>query len=332
MKIQLKKLSRSLGTFLVIMAVAAVTRETAAAQELNQLDINLSPSVSFLKLQPGSTATHTISVENKGTREVTVQPKIVDFASDNQTGLPVLQAATSFPYFDSAVSELAPLTLKPGSVAQVALEMTVPAGAPNTEYPMTVLFETPQSSSPLFPGQVVSQAQVGSNLVVLVTSETNTVPQVSIKSIQTTPVIDSFRPLTFTPLVKNQNFSGTVASGSAQVLNWRGTVIAEFELPPQVILGNASREILASDPDFVIDPLAAEPRAPALLQPSVKRPFLFGPYWITTTIQAGTDEFISTTSATHIVVALPISLLAALVIIAITWFTYLWLERKKHTE
>lgn len=325
------KISTQITSRLTVAVLCSLIMFSAAsrvaAQDSFQLDVSISPSVSFLKLQPGSSAVYAITVENTGSKQVTLKPTIVDFKSDNLTGVPVLTRVLTFPYFED-IDTLPTLTLKPGETAQAQLNMTIPAGAPNAEYPMTILFETPEDSVPTLPGQVGSQAQIGSNLIILVTNETETPTDVSIDSLQTSPFIDSFRPITFSPLVRNNSFAGTVASGSAEIKNWRGATVAEFNFPEQVVLGNSTRGLLVVTPESILTSSTGE-AAPQLTLAQYKTAFLLGPYWIKSSIVAGPATAQYKISETTLVVSLPFSIIIAAGIISIIWLIHQWHERNK---
>lgn len=327
----MKRIQKILFILVGVLSVCVGTHLRASvvrAQSL-QLDVVVSPSVSFLKLQPGSTAVYTVTVENTGQREVTLQPMIVDFTSDNLTGIPVLQNSLSFPYFDDA-DTLPPLTLTPGASAQAKLSITIPAGAPNAEYPMTILFETPRNSLNTPSGQIGSQAQIGSNLIVLVTNDEKTIPDISIESLKTQSLVDSFQRITFAPVVRNHSFAGVIASGSAEIKDWRGSTVSSYQLPPQVILGNAARALLATDPQSSNIPTLEDQEDAGIIQPTYEPAFLLGPYWITTTIRAEGSEAPLVVTDTRIVIALPFAVLLGCATVLAIWLGYVWYERKKY--
>lgn len=229
-----------------LLVLLVSLRHVSAAFAQGALDISLSPSVGYLKVQPGGQATHTITLENTGNQTLVVSPKIVDFTSDGRTGVPVLANMHSFPYFDFDANNLEVLTLKPQTKAQLSIHMQVPQDAVNREYPLSVLFESkPLEDFSLGGASAQINSIVGSNLVILVTDETTPPVNLKIKSMQTSKIVDSFRAIQFSPLIENTGYAASIASGSAQISNWRGKIVKQFQLKPATVLGSSSRELEA---------------------------------------------------------------------------------------
>lgn len=298
---------------LLILSIASVAWFCAASSvQAQAVDLAVSPPTAYMKVKQGSNATHTVVIENLSDQPLVVTPKIVDFTSDNKTGVPVLSQDTTFPYFDFDAKSLDPLNLPPKGKAQLTLKMSIPSGVPNQEFPMTVLFESkPNTDFSLTPGTAQVRGTIGSNLILLVSSESDVTNSVSISSFSTAPIVDSFRPITFTPVMSNTGYAGAAASGSAQIKNWRDVVIAEYELRPTVILGNSSRAMETTDAEgnfttqFYYKPL-----------------ILLGIYKISANITIqNTDQPIYITQ-TKTILALPLSVVVLLLLGPGLWWIY----------
>lgn len=322
-------MKKILFSFLLVSlsAVVANTSRSVFAQSENSIALAISPPTAYLKVQPGGQATHTITLENTGSQPITLQPRLVDFSSDGKTGNPILSPVTSFPFLDIDGTSFQPVTIAPKSKAQLTLRISVPQGAPSKEYPLTVLFENTEPAENSLSAGAGLAASIGSNLIVLITGVDNPDVNLSLESLQISKIHDSFRPIVFSPLVRNRGIAAAVASGSAEIKNWRGTVIASFPIYPSVILAGTSRELLTQ--------LNADQKqdSPLIGPFSFKKPFFFGIYTITLTVTKGeTGEEIAL-SESHKIVALPVLLLLLSSLTVVSIFSYKhYQNRQKSTD
>lgn len=276
------------------------------------IDLAISPPTAYIKVKPGTTATHTVVIENLSDQLLKVSPTIVDFKSDNQTGVPLLLDETAFPYFDFDAKSLEPLTLPPKGKAQLALKMSIPSGVPNQEFPMTILFESQPNNEFTMAGATSQvRGSIGSNIIVLISSDSDVPAQLDIDSFKTSGIVDSFRPLKFTPVVTNSGYAGAAASGSAQILNWQGKAIKEYPIRAVVILANSSRELETNSADeayttdFYYKPL-----------------ILLGIYKISVDLTVQNQGQSTHLLQTKTILALPISVLAIAILLPLLWWTY----------
>lgn len=267
------------------------------------LELGVSPATAFLKIEQGGTASHTISLENTSTHAIQVRPRIVDFSSDNTSGIPVLSESTTFTYLADGQNPNAfeTLTLQPKEKAALRLSFAVPADAPSKEYPLTILFETARSQPQVSLGAGADiKTVIGSNLILLVTN-TETLPTLlTLKAINAPLLSDSFSSLTFTPLVHNDSYAASVASGTATIKNWRGKPLATLPIAPEVVLGNSSRSLR----------MAVSSEENALF--SYKQPYFLGWYTIEVVLTTGLEDAPTSESLSKTVFFLPYSFTAVL--------------------
>ena len=282
------------------------------AQE-TEVDLTVSPPVSYLHVAPGTAANHTIILENSGTTSITVLPTIVDFTTDGKTGQVIVTNQLTFPYvsmgIDNSVKEV---IIPPKKKAQLTLYINVPKQAEEKEYPLTVLFfsktelESMQQNSSGTTNKTTSQvsAAIGSNLIVLVAKQNVFTKIVEVLDFNAPKIIDSFQKIKFAPILQNNSFGAIAASGSAKIFNWRKQTIAEFEIYPDTILGHNSRELrtLVSN---------SNPEQPEAGSFSYRPKFLIGPYQIVLTIR---NEQNIITQSVHIFYALPAVILLVIFI------------------
>ncbi len=327
----------------VATIVVMVRAPLALAQTtlLEQAGFAISPPTAFLRIKPGSQATHTITIENTSQATLSIQPDLVDFTADGSTGNPVLQDTSVFPYLsfiDGRTLKNAwdPVILKPGQKAQLTIHIAVPPLEPEKEWPLTLLFksqpvtetsslttQSPQETTIQDSQETSLRPTIGSNLIVLVSNQETLTQHITLANPQSFLVVDSFKPLALKPSFKNMQFAATVSSGSAVLKNWSGTAVATQELYPEIILGHSSKTISGlqrTSPANGAEQATLE-KVPLVLRPA----FLFGLYTLEYVVYSPTGERLVLGTAT--IIALPIFILGALIAIA-TVATVAWLKQK----
>ncbi len=286
----------------------------ALAQEETEINLTVSPPVSYLHIAPGTATNHTIILENSGTTSITVLPTIVDFTTDGKTGRAIVTNQLTFPYVSMGVdNSVTEVTIPPQKKAQLTLYINIPKDAQEKEYPLTVLFfsknelENAEKGSSAKTNATSSEisAAVGSNLIVLVAKQNVFTKILEVLDFNAPKVIDSFQKVEFFPLVQNNSFGATAASGSAKIVNWRKQTVAEFEIYPDIILGHNSRELRALLSN-------SDPKQPELGSFSYKPRFMIGPYQIVLTLK--NEQNVVITQSVHVFYALPIAIILAAVI------------------
>ncbi len=322
--------------FNTVMAATLTVVFAHPAFAQTTIDLAVSPPTAYMKVKQGSSATHTIVIENLSDQQLKLTPRIVDFKSDNTSGTPVLSDESSFPYFDFDATSLEQLTLPAKGKAQLTLRMSVPSGVPNQEFPMTVLFESqPDTDFSAAASDSQVRGMIGSNLILLVSGDAQVPSNLAVNDFKTSGIIDSFRPLKFTPVVTNTGYGATAASGSAQILNWRGKVVKEYQIKPVVILGNSSRELettLSGEPLPTLDNPEAAEKILFTKQFIYKPLLLLGIYKISLDLSVQNQAEINHIIQTKTVLAVPLSILAVVLLIPGCWWVYIYFLRKKDSQ
>lgn len=315
------KLPKILVIFLTMFLFSGNYKSLVFAQ--SEINLSVSPPISYLQVPPGTTRSHTVILENTGDKTITVLPSIVDFSSDGKTGRAVISDKLTFPYISFGTTEIKELSIPPHKKAQLTLYIDVPKEAVEKEYPLTVLFfskngdATPKTGASLATStRSEISGGIGSNLVVLVSKENKLAQALKVISLETPRFVDSFSGIEFLPLVKNESISSISASGSAEILNWRKDIVSEFEIYPDVILGSSTRELRALRPGKDSD----KPETGTF---SYKPKFLLGPYQIV--IELKNDSLQQQQDIRHIQViyAFPFSIILVALIGIITTFVYI---------
>jgi hypothetical protein len=288
----------------------------------------ITPPVAYLQIQPGQTLNHTVTLEYEGDEPIMVSPQLVDFKTGEQGQGVVLQSELTFPYLTQATRQTVgqTFTLEPNQSRKIQLGFSVPPGVSEEEYTLSLVFR----AQPAVPTQlegISGQAVAGiaSNLIITVSPQTAAPNQVAIKDILGFPVVDTLTRIKFQLLASNQGIKAHPASGSAQIKNWQGQTVAEYQIYPDMVLAKNERLLRpalpatpgadvawdpAETPDFEYDPL-----------------FIFGPY----TIEAKLTQGGTTTTTTKTIWSLPISIITAIAGGLLLYLAY-WQVRGKYLD
>lgn len=300
-------------TLLTLFLIIIFVSKTQAFAQESEVNLTVSPPVSYLHVAPGQSSKHTIILENSGDTSIIVLPTITDFTTDGKTGRAIVTNQLTFPYvslgIDNSVKEI---TIPPQKKAQLTLYIDVPKEAEEKEYPLSILFfskpdlektKNTTTSSNSTNSQV--NAAIGSNLIVLVAKQNTFTKILEILDVNAPKIIDSFQKLEFKPLIKNNSFGAVAASGSAKIINWRKQTVAEFEIYPDIVLGHNSRELRALLSNSNIE----KPESSSF---SYKPQFMIGPYQIIMTLTSKDNTII--TQSIHVFYAFPITIIATIII------------------
>ncbi|PIY80843.1 MAG: hypothetical protein COY80_00805 [Candidatus Pacebacteria bacterium CG_4_10_14_0_8_um_filter_42_14] len=299
--------------FVIFATLSLLMANKVGAQSNTGMTITVTPATAYLKILPGNRETHTITIVSQSSQVLEITPKVVDFRPDGRTGQPILSDTTNFPYLVDGTSHFPPIILQPKERAQLTLAFNPPAGSPDKEYPMTVIFTArPASAVDAMNSASEISGAVASNIIVLVSKEQEPPPQVSIKDFGTFRLVDSFGLISLKPIAENESFAAIVASGSASIKNWQGKPLAEFPLYPDSILGLSTRELRS----FIIENTPENESEPLLVPKPFQfdKPFLFGIYRI--------GLVLNTEEAEITLVALPFSIIVAILVGAGSYGAY----------
>ncbi len=270
---------------------------TKVQAQSNAIDLTVSPPTAYVKVKPGAKVTHTIIIQNNSLGTVHLTPRIIDFRPRGQTGQVIISQFLTFPYFKLPAGGLKPIDLAAQQKAKISLVIQPPKDAVTKEYPLVVLFQASPTQSNQ--KETAVSGTVASNLIVLVSRQSQFKPQLKIKKIQSARLIDSFQPLKFTVLAENKGVEAQIASGSATIFNWRQQPVAHFQLFPTSILGLSARPLKT----IALTQPQKQEQAPVTTNQFVTRKrFWLGYYTIKIKLNQGE-------TANETVIALPYSLL-----------------------
>lgn len=276
-------------------------------------DLSVFPPSAYLQIKPGTQASHQIELTNNSANAIVVVPRVFESKPLAETSYPQLQTVFSFPYLNNQSDALKSLTINPGQTAKYRLDFTVPVNAETREYPLTILFSKIIDQD-TFSKNNTSRSKlygaVGANLVVLISDNQDLPNQLKVLKIEKPFFQDSFKRLEFKSKLFNQGIQAVTASGSAKITNVFGKTVYQAPIYPDVVLGGQQKTTRAfiqesknnsSTPgSFIYDPL-----------------ILLGQYQISVKLTDQDGELLSSSEA--IVVALPYSLIATVILAILGW-------------
>lgn len=269
---------------------------------------SISPPVEYIRLTPGETYTHTVTITNKAAVTQVFNVSAVDFTSDGISGIPLLSENFTFPYITNERVALTEISLGPQEAKKIVFDIDVPINAVPNEYTFSILFSQKISDIETSKTQSQVAGTIASNVVVSITAAKDVETHPTMESITTRKFIDGFQPIHIEKLVaKNTYPYATQLEGSVVITSMLGNQVASFTIHPDMILGDGTRQVR-----FVSD----EPTAPTTNVTHTSK-FLFGVYRI---------SYVSSITATITpltsVIALPLIPLVLLLFILIC-YTYI---------
>lgn len=292
--------------------------------KINQIELEVSPAVIFLSVQPGNKITHTISLKQNGTTPLLVTPSLVDFKADGESGNPILQENSQVNFISVVNPDLdfdQPFLLAPNQEKQFVLNIQPPTNLAEKEFPLTILFRAEKQENVTTGTKAISSAIIGSNLILHNSLEAKTTAGIEVEKIQVAKFFDSFRPLNFKILLKNKNINASPVSGQIRIIDWKNKELANFDLVPDIILGNNTR--LAR---YEVNPKKETGDEKNLSTNFVyDTPFLFGPYLIEVTINDPINNIEQSYILRAHTVAFPIAIGLAIIFILNTYLVYRYL-------
>jgi hypothetical protein len=232
------------------------SRSPTLAQEFS---LEISPPLVEITAQPGTTLTQTYQIKNSSAKDILLTTFLKPFQASSEPGLPDYNLSpdpqTPSPTFSLVNTGLdleKPFTLPAHSSQQIVLKIKTPSHAPTQDYYYTLFFA--QVTNPQ--NQAAALGQIGTNLLITVSSDLN--PSVQMKTVSFT-----VHPKIADLFLSKVSFQGTIENQSNTLFKPYGKIIVnrtwppenqdqnEFELVlrPDNILKNSSRPIFCLYPD-----------------------------------------------------------------------------------
>lgn len=257
-----------------------------------ELNLSLSPPITYLSIRPGETKSYQLTLQNSGTRNLQVQLQLADFESDNQTGQPILKPNSKFNYLkprDKAWNWQTPQLLKSGETVKIWLDVTAPASVMASEYHLTILAQAAATSeNPNFNSSdsIGSSGSVtgliGSNLVLAIAKDSVNLSQIFLEDWQFPKFVDSLGEIDIKGLVKNSGNQAGPIIGKATFAGPDGKILKTWLIYPDMVLPNTTRAVrvvdITSDPSANPDTWFTLPNLVLSNNLNFKPRWLFGNY------------------------------------------------------
>jgi hypothetical protein len=284
------------GMFVLAMPFGAQAAETQGFQ--------ISPPITTLSLDRGTSTQGTMKVTNLTGQQMTLAVGKTDFGATGEDGQTIIGPTSDplyslDPYFTLGTSTV---TVPPDGTESVNYTIAVPSNAePGGRYG-AITFDT--IPGPLPNGE--SGASVKQELAGLILLRINgpTHEQLAVASFTTDKSFYEYGPVNFTVRVKNDGNVHEKPTGQIVVKDMLGLTTAKLTVPSQYVLPDAIRRLTAQ----------------------LNRHLLFGRYTATLTLQNGS---IQTLTAVVGFTVIPWKLLLVIFVILLLIWLFLWKSRKR---
>ena len=293
---------------LAILALGVVTVAAGAfggtARAADNLGYQISPPVTYLTMDPGTSTKATIKVTNLTDQQITLAVTKQNFVAKGEEGEVELTDAADptyslAPYFTLSQNLV---DVPPRSTKDVTYSLDVPANAePGGRYG-SINFNTIPAKLPS--GQ--SGAAVKQELAALVFLRINGAAneQLKIDSFKTDKSFYEYSPVNFTARVQNLGTVHEKPTGDIVVKNIFGFKIANVKLDEKYIIPGATRQLTAT----------------------LNKKFLFGPYTAILSLHNGSQQLLTAKTSFTVIPYKP--LIIVIIILALLVF-FFWKTRKR---
>ncbi len=312
---------------IIFQLLSLVIPEKARAQLLKNkaLSLAVSPPTAYLHLEPDESLIHTISLKNTGDQTLSVTMQLTDFEPDGISGRPILGTGT---VFDKAINPNLsfgePFLIKPNENRSISLKLDTAKLAVEKEYPLSVLFNAVSVNDPSNKTSAKVAGSIASNLILFISPNEKDQGDLIIENIDAPVIVDSFFPIQISLLAKNIGLNATPIRGQLKIKNIFNQNIDEYIFYPDRVLANSTRQVrgvpfsnAVLNKEQKLDPSKVKSLQTKF---SYKSLFLLGPYEIEVSLAEHQRKIT--------VIALPISLLALIVIGVLMYVSYTTLRKK----
>lgn len=220
-----------------------------SVQAASALDLKIYPPVAYLSVKPGAGINHQIKISNSGLYTLEITPALVDFHSDDKTGLVILEQKSDFTYLNldgDANKWGKSFLLKPGEEKPLNFVIALPSEAKYQEHYLSILFQAKQLSySSASSEKTLVSAVVASNVILLVSADDQNRGELSIEQFFLPKLADSFMGFSFSALVKNIGENAAPIEGHIKISHWPNQTVDVYELYPDMVLANGKRLVRA---------------------------------------------------------------------------------------
>jgi len=237
--------------FKIVLAFVAIVLLFANTNKIyaQSLSLSLSPPLLEVFIQPNQSITQTYKLTNNSATQLQITPIISLFKpSGNKGEIKIsnqdLQSLTNDIYFsfDSGEKMNEPITIAVGQTKEIVFRITTLPKTTEKDYYCTLLFSSGNPKIEEDKTQVYSVGQIGTNILITVSSSIKLPLLARILKFSAPTIIDSFSPTQFDVLLENwgKNFWKPFGKISIEgILKQKG----EINLCGQNVLSNSQRQL-----------------------------------------------------------------------------------------
>lgn len=284
-----------------------------------ELDLTIFPPVGYLSVKPGESISHRVVLQHHGTIPLQVTPELVSFTTDGKTGAVQLGKPLKHSYIkiqnpDKQLGQ--PFLLKPKQSLELVLLIAPPAGAELGEQTLSLLLTAQPNTRVVYDTGTQTSGGVASNIVLAVQDDSENQGRIELDSFRLPKFIDSFGLIKFDILAKNTGRNALAVKGEISLSHFDNTELKRWFMFPDVVLANNSRLVrgTSQDPTQLANEEVLE-----VVPLEYDSPFLIGPYTLTATLVSETSSLDSSTELTTTIIALPFSIMAAVLLSAVLY-------------
>jgi hypothetical protein len=240
--------STTVGLFTFLLICFFTTPSAVRAQEVS---LSISPPLTEITIQPGKSYSQTFTVKDDGI-PVTIVPKIIPFIPlDREGHAELIENQNAVDSYSSWFSfDQTPISLGTTGSHDFIVKITPPGNIAEKDYYFTFIAAV-QEDNNLGVNNSLSQARIGANLLINISSSGNPEKSASVINFSAAKIIDSFTGLTYKVLIGNSGSSFFKPVGKITVEQIFGKTVT-LNLAPLNILVGGSRNISCLDGETLV--------------------------------------------------------------------------------
>lgn len=287
------------------------------------ISLSVSPPILEAVIKPGEKIEQTYIIENNG-GDTTISVDIYEFKEADKAGVARLNKSLKeydplnfkswFEIEDPKISLGEKIKLAAKEKKEIKLSIAPPEETENGDYYFTLVFRTELEDVFVTPNSkaAISQAEIGSNIILTITGDGKINPRPEIKEFKAPKIIDSLGQITYQVEIANKGTSFFKPTGKITITSILGEKYV-LNLAPQNIIANSTRTI-----NCIKDEQIIPCRVPTKI--------FLGPYKATLSFQTEDKKTYEKTATSF---GIPLSILGGAIIILLPIFLLVAKIRKQ---
>lgn len=218
--------------------------------QVSAAGVSVTPVNNYIVVGGGEEQVLTYTFKNQGPDEVWLDLEVESFASDGESGQPVLLGETEFPYVSlvTEASDESKIFLPGGSEKEVQVKVTPPLGVAEKEFPLTLFFVVGENN--LSEEQTELNLRLGANLIVLTDKSNEDKSSLRAELINGQAFVDTLVPNSVQVKADNDGPMGTLIAGELVLRRRSGEEVTRWHFYSDLVLGESSRLIRGTTQDL----------------------------------------------------------------------------------